>query len=254
MQKCSNDNTIEVENLSKRFLIGWARTSLISNLLDRIRGEIPYRSFWTLKHINLSIKRGEIFGIIGPNGSGKTTLLKIITGILQPTEGSVRINGEVISFLQWGIGFHPDLTAKENIYLYGAFLGLTRKEIHRRFDAIVSFAEVQDFINTKLRSYSWGMRERLAFSTAIQSKADIFVLDELFAVGDMAFQKKCFGVFEGFKQNDKTIVFVSHRLDYIERFCQRALYLEKGQQVAVGEAKSVIERYKSLQAGSKAFS
>lgn len=243
MQSYSNGNAIEVRNLSKRFLIGWARTSLMSGLLYMVRGEISHKSLWVLKHIDFSIKRGEIFGVIGPNGSGKTTLLKIISGILQPTEGSVRINGGITSFLQWGIGFYSDLTAKENIYLYGAFLGLTRKEIHQKFDAIIEFAELQDFVNTKLRNYSFGMRERLAFSTAIQSKSDIFVIDEVLAVGDMAFQNKCLAAFEGFKQKNKTVILVSHRLDHIERFSQRALYLNEGQQMAVGETKSIIERY-----------
>lgn len=243
MQSCSDGNAIEVISLSKRFLIGWARASLMSSLLYMARGEISRKSLWVLKHIDFSIRKGEMFGIIGPNGSGKTTLLKIISGILKSSEGSVRINGAVASFLQWGIGLYSDLTAKENIYLYGAFIGLTRKEVRQKFDAIIEFAELQDFVNTKLRNYSFGMRERLAFSTAIQSNADILVIDEVLAVGDIAFQNKCFSVFEEFKQKNKTVIFVSHRLDHIQRFSQRALYLVDGEQLAVGEAKSIIDRY-----------
>lgn len=238
---------IEIKNLSKKFMIGsGTRTSLFKNVLTALRGEVAEKTFWCLKNINFSVKKGEMFGIVGPNGSGKTTLLKIMTGILKPTEGEIKINGRINFFLQLGIGFQPELSARENVYLYGAFLGLTRSEMNKKFKTIIDFAELNEFVDTKLRSYSAGMCSRLAFATAIQAESDILLLDEILAVGDLAFQKKCFEMIHKFKREGRTIIFVSHSLDMVEEFCESSLFLDKGEPVALGNTKTVVSKYKSM--------
>ncbi len=225
---------------------GMTRTSLVRNILTTLRGEVAEKTLWCLKNINLSVRKGEMFGIIGPNGSGKTTLLKMIAGILKPTEGEVKINGRINFFLQLGVGFQPELSARENVYLYGAFLGLTRSEMNKKFQTIIDFAELNEFVDTKLKSYSSGMWLRLAFATAIQAESDILLLDEILAVGDLAFQKKCLGTINKFKEEGRTIIFVSHSLEIIEEFCKYSLFLDKGQQIALGDTKTVIAKYKAM--------
>ncbi|GAH14396.1 unnamed protein product, partial [marine sediment metagenome] len=180
--------------------------------------------FIALKDINFSVRRGEWIGIIGPNGSGKSTLLKIIANIIRPTKGRVKVNGKITSFLELGIGFHPDLTAIENIYTYGAIIGFSDNEIREKLEAILDFSGLKRFSNTKLKNFSNGMVVRLTFSTAIQTEPEILLLDEVLAVGDMEFQQKYFHVFEKYRKQDRTVVYVSHDMNSVKRFCDRALF------------------------------
>jgi ABC-type polysaccharide/polyol phosphate transport system ATPase subunit len=209
-------------------------------------GNKSYEEFWALKDVSFSIKHGETFGVIGPNGSGKSTLLKMLAGVLYPDTGSIKINGKIAPFLELGVGFQYELTAKENIYLYSAIMGLTKKEIDRKYDDILEFAELKRFENMKLRNFSSGMYVRLAFSIAIQTNPDILLLDEVLAVGDEHFQKKCMGKIEEIRKNGKTIVFVSHALGPVKSLCQKSLLLKDGNIAAIGDTEKVIEKYHSM--------
>ncbi len=238
-------NMIEVEHLWKNFRIPLEKRNTVFDalvgLLDTKRG---YEKFIALKNINFSVKKGEWIGIIGPNGSGKSTLLKIIANTIRPTRGRVKVNGRITSFLELGVGFQPDLSANENIYVYGAIMGFSDAEIKERVDGILDFAGLKHFANTKLKNFSSGMVVRLAFSTAIQTEPEILLLDEVLAVGDLDFQQKCFAVFKRFRQVDKTVVFVTHDLNSVEKFCDHALLLNHGEQVALGDTEEVIGQYR----------
>jgi len=203
--------------------------------------------FWALKGVDFEVKRGEVIGIIGHNGAGKSTLLKILSQITPPTEGEIVINGKVGSLLEVGTGFHPELTARENIFLNGAILNMSRKEIASKFDQIVEFAGIGKFLDTPVKYYSSGMYVRLAFSVAAHMEPDILLVDEVLAVGDDEFQKKCLGKMEEVTQKSgRTIIFVSHNMKAIERLCQRCVLLEKGKVVAVGPTEEVINKYIEL--------
>lgn len=206
--------------------------------------------FWALKDISFEIKEGEVVGIIGRNGAGKSTLLKILSRITEPTEGRVRIKGRVASLLEVGTGFHPELTGRENIFLNGAILGMTRGEIKRKFDDIVAFAEIEKFLDTPVKRYSSGMYVRLAFAVAAYLEPEILVVDEVLAVGDVAFQKKCLGRMSAVAQSGRTVLFVSHNMNAVESLCTRALLLEKGRvRDQGGDVRSVITCYLSGSAG-----
>lgn len=233
-------NVIEVKNLSKKFKYGVLRTSVIRNLFR----ERTDNSFYALNGLNFTVNAGEMLGVIGTNGSGKTTLLKILAGIIAPTGGEAVINGNINFFLRLGIGFQIDLTARENIYLYGALLGLSRRQVNSHFNEIIRFAELEGFVDTRLKYYSSGMQNRLAFSTAMHAGSDILLLDEVFAVGDLAFQAKCLDVLRKLKKEGKTIILVSHTMEALEEFCDKALYLNKGVQVGWGGTEEVIASYK----------
>jgi len=192
------------------------------------------------------VPKGEFLGIIGRNGSGKSTLLKIIAGILKPNSGKVSVNGTIAPFLELGVGFQPDLSARDNVYLYGAILGLSRQEIDRKFESIIKFAELEQFVDQKLKNFSSGMQVRLAFATAIQAEADTLLLDEVLAVGDMNFQKKCYEVFKEFKLKKKTIIYVSHNLESVKEFCSTVVLLDEGQVVSVGVPEPVVYEYHKL--------
>src|SRR5829696_3051771 len=200
-------------------------------------------TIWALKDVSFQIQPGEVVGIIGRNGAGKSTLLKILSGITDPTEGYADIYGRVGSLLEVGTGFHPELTGRENIYLNGAILGMKRAEIDRQFDAIVEFAEVEKFIDTAVKHYSSGMYLRLAVAVAAHLEPEILLVDEVLAVGDAAFQKKCMGKMEEVAREGRTVVFVSHNMDAIRRLCAHTLLLDHGQVVARGDSESVIARY-----------
>ena len=191
----------------------------------------------------ISIKKGEFFGIVGRNGSGKSTLLKIIGGIYQPTKGSVTVNGTLTPFIELGIGFNPELTGRENIFLNGAILGLTHKEIVSKYDEIVSFAELERFMDQKLKNYSSGMQVRLAFSIAMQAHNDILLIDEVLAVGDAAFQRKCFNEFNKIKKSGKTVIFVTHDMGSVKRFCDRAMMIDRGKISIIGAPSEVAYAY-----------
>lgn len=218
--------------------------SFLKSKAKNVVGLGKKEDFWALKDISLDVMPGEVIGIIGKNGSGKSTLLKILTGITPPTEGEIIMRGRVASLLEVGTGFHPELTGRENVFLNGAILGMTKKEIARKFDEIVEFSGIGKFLDTPVKRYSSGMQVRLAFSVAAHMEPDILLIDEVLAVGDAEFQKKCMGKMEEVTQKDgRTILFVSHNLAAIKRLCAKTVLLDKGKIVFYGDTKEAIERY-----------
>ena len=236
---------IEVTDLWKTFRIPHEKRDTIFETLVGLfeTKKKGYEELIALKDINFGVEKGEWLGVIGPNGSGKSTLLKIIANTIRPTKGRVKVNGRITSFLELGVGFQPDLTAIENIYIYGAIMGFSDAKIKERVEGILDFAGLKRFKDTKLTNFSSGMIVRLAFSTAIQTEPEILLLDEVLAVGDMEFQQKCFAVFERYRQEDKTVVFVTHDMSSVKRFCDRALLLNHGEQVAFGDTGEVVDKY-----------
>jgi len=220
--------TVEVEHIWKTFQIPHEkRTTFFENLMGLMRPN-NYETFSVLKDISFQVEAGECVGIIGDNGSGKSTMLKIIANILRASRGTVRVKGKMTPFLELGVGFHPDMTARENIGVYGTIMGLSRREINERIDDVIDFAGLHKFEDTKLKNLSSGMQVRLAFSTAIQTDPDNLLVDEVLAVGDMEFQQKCFDVFNRYRKEGVTILFVSHDLGAVRRFCDRTLLLGGG--------------------------
>ena len=204
------------------------------------------QAFWALKDVSLGVQRGEALGIIGPNGSGKSTLVKLFSRITAPSEGTITLNGRLSALIELGAGFHPDLTGRENIFLSGSILGMTYREIARKISDIVEFAEISNFINVPVKKYSSGMFVRLGFSIAVHLDADIMLFDEVLAVGDVAFQARCFERVEKLRKIGKTIVLVSHDFAAIERICDRAILLRSGEVEMIGEPPAVIEHYQAL--------
>jgi lipopolysaccharide transport system ATP-binding protein len=238
------------ENVVKRFRKYFLKrqyTTLKSTFLNIIlrRKESPLRSYvYALNGMTFTVMKGESFGIIGRNGSGKTTILKLIAGIYRPDSGRIKVNGRISALIELGAGFHPDFTGRENIIVNGMILGLTKEEIKRKFDDIVSFAEIGEFIDMPVRTYSSGMYMRLAFSIAVNVDPDIFLIDEVLAVGDEGFVKKCLSKMEEFKRAGKTMILVSHDLSMVERFCSRVLWIENGKPVLIGEPSLVVNEYR----------
>jgi len=237
---------VSVEHVSKHFRIPHeVRDTLKENILNFLR-KIEYEEYHALNDINLKIMPGEFVGIVGKNGSGKSTLLKIIANIYQPTSGKIKVNGTIAPFLELGVGFQPELSAKENIYMNATLLGLDRKVIQERFNEIIKFAEIEKFVDLKLKNFSSGMRSRLAFAIAKEADADLYLVDEVLAVGDEQFQKKCLDVFYQWKAQGKTLLFVSHNPTLVTELCERALLLEKGKQIAVGPAHQIMDEYHKI--------
>ena len=205
-----------------------------------------YDSFSALNEVSFEVERGEFFGIVGRNGSGKSTLLKCMAGIYGLTEGEIYVNGSLSTFIELGVGFNPDLAAYDNVVVNGIMLGLTPREARKRFEAVIEFAELEEFVDLKLKNYSSGMHVRLAFSVMVQVDADILLIDEVLAVGDAAFQQKCFDVFHDLRDEGRTIIFVSHDMGSVERFCDRAMLLERGDAVALGDPRDIANRYIEL--------
>lgn len=249
---------IRVENLGKKYLIrhqaGGPRYRALRDVLANGlktgfglfggKNSLPSREeFWALKDVNFEVNEGEVVGIIGRNGAGKSTLLKILSRITEPTTGRVTLNGRVASLLEVGTGFHPELTGRENIYLNGSILGMSRAEITRKFDEIVAFAEVEKFLDTPVKRYSSGMYVRLAFAVAAHLEPEILVVDEVLAVGDAEFQKKCLGKMGEVARGGRTVLFVSHQLGMVETLCRSAILLRRGQVVTRGETGAVIRQY-----------
>ena len=237
------DLAISVKNVSKGFRIpvnGRANT-LQEKFVSPFK-KTEYREFQALKELSFDVKKGEFFSVIGPNGAGKSTLLKIVSQIYVPDEGSVEIEGKLVPFLELGVGFNPELTARENVYLNGTILGLTKKELDGYIDEIFDFAELKQFANMSIKNFSSGMAVRLAFSIAIKVKSDILVLDEVLAVGDGEFQKKCFNYFDEII-GQKTILFVSHGLDSVKKYSNRVLWLKEDRTYEIGEPKDMVDRY-----------
>lgn len=216
----------------------------------RGQGAEPPRS-WALKEIGFTIEPGESFGIIGTNGSGKSTLLKLLTGISKPTLGTVEVHGKVSALLELGAGFHPDFSGRENTYLNGAILGLTRKEMEERYDSIVAFAELAEHIDQPVKTYSSGMYMRLAFSIAVHVDPDVLIIDEVLAVGDAAFQKKCIDRIHGFRRDGRTILFVSHSHGQVAQLCDRVAWIDRGVLRALGPSRDVLSRYEAHIAGTE---
>lgn len=247
-----NDVALKVQDIHKSFKLPHEQHSgikqLIVNILKRKHG---YETQHVLNDINFEVKKGEFFGIVGRNGSGKSTLLKLIAGIYSPDKGAVIVNGSLTPFIELGVGFNPELTGRENVFLNGALLGFNRDEMERMYDEIVDFAELERFMDQKLKNYSSGMQVRLAFSIAIRAKSDILVLDEVLAVGDEAFQRKCDVYFQSIKDdNTKTIILVTHSMGTVKRYCDRAIMISEGRIVASGTPDDVTNKYTEENFGS----
>lgn len=238
-----NDAAIEVENLSKVFRIPHERRDTLKEHFTSLFRRLNYEDFEAVKNLSFSAKKGDFLGVIGRNGSGKSTLLKLLAGIYAPSAGSVRVEGRVSPFLELGVGFNADLSARDNVYLNGIILGMSREEIKSKYEEIVNFAELAPFMDMKIKNFSSGMHVRLAFSIAIQADADVFLCDEVLAVGDMDFQKKCFDVFYRLKNQGKTVIYVSHDIQSVRRFCNKCLLMENGRLAAWGKTEEVIEKY-----------
>jgi lipopolysaccharide transport system ATP-binding protein len=266
-------NAILVENLSKRYLIGhqvasrdkWSTVrdtiareahNFVSKAADFVRGRQVVQGdeieeFWALRDVSFEVKHGEVLGIIGRNGAGKSTLLKILSRITEPTKGRISLSGRVSSLLEVGTGFHPELTGRENIFLYGAILGMTQHEIRKKFDEIVAFADFEKFVDTPVKHYSSGMYVRLAFAVAAHLEPEILIVDEVLAVGDAEFQKKCLGKMGEVSRTDgRTILFVSHNMDAVFKLCTRAVLLDLGRIHATGDPKIIVPRYLDTQSTS----
>jgi len=234
---------IKVEHVSKSFKIPQERRNTIRERILSFSKKMSYETFNALEDVSFEIKKGEFFSIIGRNGSGKSTLLKILAGIYTPDQGSITINGEISPFLELGVGFNPELSGKDNIYLNGTLLGLTKKEIDRSYNKIVEFSELERFIHLKVKNYSSGMQVRLAFSVAIHANKEILLLDEVLAVGDANFQVKCFEVFHKIIAEGRTIIFVSHDLNSVQKYSDRVLLLRNGDTDILGDPDVVIANY-----------
>jgi len=261
---------IHVENIGKRYRIGErhrykalrdtlalalsapvrAATALFNGRQSNPSNDSPDNNFWSLKDVSFDIKQGEAVGVIGRNGAGKSTLLKILSRITKPTEGYAKIHGRVGSLLEVGTGFHPELTGRENTYLNGSIIGMRKIEIDRKFDEIVAFAEIEKFIDTPVKFYSSGMYIRLAFAVAAHLEPEILLVDEVLAVGDMAFQKKCLGKMGKVTKEGRTVLLVSHNMVAIESLCGRALLLDQGKLTGAGETSQLVQRYLVFQSGA----
>jgi lipopolysaccharide transport system ATP-binding protein len=234
---------IQVEGLSKRYRLG-ATQGLSSRLMTLVKGRLPQRdSFWALKDVSFDVPRGEVLGVIGGNGAGKSTLLKILSRITDPTEGRAVVRGRVGSLLEVGTGFHPELTGKENIFLSGAVLGMSRAEVKRHFDEIVDFAGIEKFLQTPVKRYSSGMYVRLAFAVAAHLQPEVLIVDEVLAVGDASFQSRCLGRMSEVAKSGRTVLFVSHNMAAIASLCHRAILLRDGNVRFEGDPGDAVSRY-----------
>lgn len=238
-----NEAIIQVKNISKVFMIPEENRNTLREHFWNFFRPMKHKKFQALDNVSFEVNRGEWLGIIGRNGSGKSTLLKILAGIYLPDSGRFCRNGSLVPFLELGVGFNFELSARENIFLNGTILGMTRKEINAVFDAIVEFAEIKEFLDLPLKNYSSGMKVRLAFAIATKVDADIYLLDEVMAVGDYVFKEKCTSVFEEMKEKGKTIIFVSHSMDDIKRYCDKALIIKKGVLDKFGDADTITSLY-----------
>ena len=235
---------VEISKLTKSFKIPLEASSGVKQqLINILKGRKGYRVFTPLKDISFTINEGDFFGIVGRNGSGKSTLLKTIAGIYTPNSGNVKVHGSLVPFIELGVGFNPELTGRENIFLNGALLGFSHEEMESMYSAIVEFAELEDFMEERLKNYSSGMQVRLAFSIAIRAHADILLLDEVLAVGDEAFQKKCYSYFDKLKREKRTVILVTHDMAAVERFCTKAVFIEDGHVKMIGKPYRIAAAY-----------
>jgi lipopolysaccharide transport system ATP-binding protein len=247
---------INVENLGKRYEIRRGNASYSTfreSLASVFRSKTSSETFWALKDLNFEIKQGERVGIIGRNGAGKSTLLKVLSRIVTPTTGRVTLNGRIASLLEVGTGFHPELSGRENIYLNGSILGMSKSEIRGRFDEIVAFSEVEKFLDTPVKRYSSGMYVRLAFAVAAHLEPEVLIVDEVLAVGDAEFQRKCLGKMKDVAGTGRTVILVSHNMAAVQHLCDRAIYLRSGELVMSGDTASVIRTYLSATGSQGSF-
>lgn len=244
----STDIAISIKNVSKDFHLPHEKhTSIKGTIVNLFKSkDKDVDTQHVLKNVSFNIYKGEFLGIVGRNGSGKSTLLKIISEIYRPTKGDVEVFGKLVPFIELGVGFNPELTGRENVYLNGALLGYSKHEVDERYDRIVQFAELEEFMDQKLKNYSSGMQVRLAFSVAIQADGDILVLDEVLAVGDEAFQRKCYSYFAQLKREKKTVVLVTHSMDSVQAFCDRAVLIDKDRDTETGTPITIAQIYRQL--------
>lgn len=235
-------NAVDVESVSKKFRLYHERNQSVKSAILRGRQSI-HEDFWALNEVSFSVPQGSTFGLIGSNGSGKSTLLKCLARIYTPEKGSIRYNGRIAALLEVGSGFHPELSGRENIFLNGSILGMSRKEVAKKFDEIVDFSGVEAFIDQPVKNYSSGMYVRLGFSVAINVAPDILVVDEVLAVGDAEFQERCKQKFAQFRDEGKTVILVSHAMDMVQDMCDRVAWLRNGELVATGKAAPTIASY-----------
>jgi ABC-type polysaccharide/polyol phosphate transport system ATPase subunit len=248
----SDRPVLEIRDLSIRLLLHRERTTSIREYAIRVlkRRRVERDQFWPLREVSFEVNGGEHLGIIGPNGAGKSTLLKVIAGIIPPSVGRVVVRGRIAPLIELGAGFDPYLTGRENVFLYGSLLGFPQQELERRFDRIVTFAELEEFIDVPLMNYSVGMSARLGFAIATTVEPDLLLLDEVFSVGDAAFQKKCEQRMESFKAKGVTILLVSHDMNLIRQTCSRTVFLRHGRIVAIGPTDDVVAEYRKPSASS----
>ena len=240
------DNIIEVSNVSVRFNLEQEKTDTIKEyLLKLVKGQLHFNEFYALRDVSFNVERGDSLALIGTNGSGKSTMLKLIAGVLYPSRGKVSVKGSIAPLIELGAGFDIDLTARENIFLNGAVLGHSRAYMKRHFDEIVDFAEIEEFIDVPVKNFSSGMVARLGFSIATQVRADILVVDEILAVGDFLFQQKCYKRMEEMLSGGTTLLFVSHDAEMVKRMCRRAVWLNDGVMMDIGEAAAVCDKYRA---------
>ena len=241
---------IEVDNVSMKFNLSREKVdSLKDYIFKTIKREIQYNEFWALKNVSFSVEKGDRVGILGLNGAGKSTLLKVISGVFKPTEGHVDKHGKMVPLLELGAGFDPQYTGKENIYLYGAMLGYTKKFIDSKYDEIVEFSELQKFMDVPVKNYSSGMKSRLGFSIATVVEPKILILDEVLSVGDAKFRKKSEKKIMSIFDSGVTVLFVSHSLEQVQRLCNKAMILEKGKLIAYGDIDPISEQYSKMIGG-----
>ncbi len=238
---------IEVKNVSKTFKLPHEKQNSIKGLFVNIfRRRRTYERQEVLKNVSFEVQEGEFYGIVGRNGSGKSTLLKMLAGIYEPNKGHIKINGKLTPFIELGVGFNPNLTGRENVYLNGALLGFNRKQMNAMYDEIVAFAELDKFMDQKLKNYSSGMQVRLAFSIAIRAKSDILLLDEVLAVGDAAFQRKCYDYFMLLKKKKHTVILVTHDMGAVRQYCDRAIMINQGKIMHEGDPEDVAQAYQQM--------
>lgn len=238
----SSNPSILVQGVSKLFRKQNQRT--FKELLPALfSGKKPYETFWALKNVSFSVEKGETVGIIGPNGSGKSTLLKLLAGVSYPTRGTLKVNGRIAPLIELGAGFHPELTGRENVFLNGVILGMKRAEIKEKFQKIVDFAEIEEHVDQPIKHYSSGMYLRLAFAIAIFTEPDILLIDEILAVGDEQFQRKCFARIKEMKQQGVTLLLISHSMEQVKKMSDRVVFLKQGEVIEIGEPEKVVKNY-----------